>query len=140
MQVIHRKIWYFTYKITLLLFLSRDKGKQYILLPVSKIGIFRDRVAPPDFAENTDMAKDLDYKTGLDFWGLLFWKNPRLIGGLIRYILEESNFNCWVHPAMRFTYCWRKMAELFTNSRDPDQTPRSVASDLGLHCLPITLL
>ena len=56
----------------------------YILLPVSKIGIFRDHVAPPDFAENTDMAEDLDYKTGLDFWGLFFWKNPRLIGGLIR--------------------------------------------------------
>ena len=56
----------------------------YILLPVSKIGIFRDHVAPPDFAENTDMAKDLDYKTGLDFWGLFFGKNPRLIGGLIR--------------------------------------------------------
>ena len=32
------------------------------------------------------------------------------------------------------------MVELFANSRDPDQTPRSVASDLGLHCLPITLL
>ena len=30
------------------------------------------------------------------------------------------------------------MNELFANSRDPDQTPRSVASDLGLHCLPIT--
>ena len=54
-----------------------DEGKHYILLPVSKIGIFRDHVAPPDFAENTDMAKDLDYKTGLDFWGL-FWgkKSP----------------------------------------------------------------
>ena len=26
------------------------------------------------------------------------------------------------------------------NSVDPDQTPRSAASDLGLHCLPITLL
>ena len=24
------------------------------------------------------------------------------------------------------------------NSVDPDQTPRSVASDLGLHCSPIT--
>ena len=61
-----------TYKITLLLFLSREKGKHCILLPVSKIGIFRHQVAPPDFAENTDMAKDLDYKTGLDFWGLFF--------------------------------------------------------------------
>ena len=32
------------------------------------------------------------------------------------------------------------MAKLFVNSGDPDQTPRSAASDLGLHCLPITLL
>ena len=58
--------------MTLLLFLSRDEGKHYILLPVSKIGIFRDHVAPLDFAENTDMAKDRDYKMGLDFWGLFF--------------------------------------------------------------------
>ena len=32
------------------------------------------------------------------------------------------------------------MAKLFANSGEPDQTPHSVASDLGLHCLPITLL
>ena len=32
------------------------------------------------------------------------------------------------------------MVEVFANSGDPDQTPRSVASDQGLHCLPITLL
>ena len=32
------------------------------------------------------------------------------------------------------------MVELFTNNGDPDQTPRSVASDLVLHCLAITLL
>ena len=31
------------------------------------------------------------------------------------------------------------MATLFANSGDPDQTPRPAASDLGLHCLPITL-
>ena len=30
------------------------------------------------------------------------------------------------------------MIELFANSGDPDQTPHSVASDLGLHCLPVT--
>ena len=29
--------------------------------------------------------------------------------------------------------CWQ-------NSVDPDQTPHYVASDLGLHCLPVTLL
>ena len=33
-----------------------------------------------------------------------------------------------------------KMAKLFANSGDPDQTPRSAASDLGLHCLPIIRL
>ena len=32
------------------------------------------------------------------------------------------------------------MVELFANSGDPDQTPHSAVSDLGLHCLPITLL
>ena len=32
------------------------------------------------------------------------------------------------------------MAKLFVNSGDPDQTPHSAASDLGLHCLPGTLL
>ena len=29
------------------------------------------------------------------------------------------------------------MVEPFANSEDPDQTPRSAASDLGLHCLPV---
>ena len=29
---------------------------------------------------------------------------------------------------------------LNTNSTDPDQTPRSAASDLGLHCLPMSVL
>ena len=32
------------------------------------------------------------------------------------------------------------MVELFANSADPDQMPHSAASDLGLHCLPNTLL
>ena len=32
------------------------------------------------------------------------------------------------------------MAKLFANSEDPDQTLHSAASDLGLHCLPVTLL
>ena len=31
------------------------------------------------------------------------------------------------------------MVELFANSEDPDRTPHSAASDLGLHYLPITL-
>ena len=32
------------------------------------------------------------------------------------------------------------MVELFAYSEDPDQMQHSVASDLGLHCLVITLL
>ena len=32
------------------------------------------------------------------------------------------------------------MAKLFANSRDPDQMPHVVASNLGLHHLPMTLL
>ena len=32
------------------------------------------------------------------------------------------------------------MVELFTYSGDPDQMPHNAASDLGLHCLPITPL
>ena len=32
------------------------------------------------------------------------------------------------------------MVKIYANSGDPDQTPRSAASDLGLHCLSITPL
>ena len=32
------------------------------------------------------------------------------------------------------------MGELFAKSGDPDQTPRSAVSDLGLHRLPVTRL
>ena len=34
----------------------------------------------------------------------------------------------------------KKMVEQFANSGDPNQTPHSGASDLGLHCLPVTHL
>ena len=32
------------------------------------------------------------------------------------------------------------MVEVFANTGDPDQTPHFAVSDLGLHCLPTTLL
>ena len=32
------------------------------------------------------------------------------------------------------------MSKLNANNVDPDQTPRSVTSDLGLHCLQVSLL
>ena len=36
--------------------------------------------------------------------------------------------------------CVIEIPVLDANSVDPDQTPRSAASDLGLHCLPVPLL
>ena len=36
--------------------------------------------------------------------------------------------------------CFIEIHALNANSVDPDQTPRSVASDLGLHCLPLSQL
>ena len=35
---------------------------------------------------------------------------------------------------------YRKMAKSFANNGEPDQMLYSASSDLGLHCLPITLL
>ena len=35
-----------------------------------------------------------------------------------------------------FYFCWKI---LLANNEDPDQMPHYVASDLGLHCLPMTL-
>ena len=43
------------------------------------IGIFRDHVAPPEFAKNTGMAQDFVYKTGLNFLVIYCVKNPCLI-------------------------------------------------------------
>ena len=34
--------------------------------------------------------------------------------------------------------CFVEISELNANSVDPDQTPRPVASDLGLQCLPVS--
>ena len=33
-----------------------------------------------------------------------------------------------------------KLSNGIANSVDPDQTPQNAASDLGLHCLPMSLL
>ena len=36
--------------------------------------------------------------------------------------------------------CFVEISKLNANSVDPDQISHSVASDLGLHCLPMSLL
>ena len=51
-------------------------------------------------------------------------------------LLEESIFDL---RCFRLRYLDREKLKHFANSGDPDQTPSSAASDLGLHCLPITL-
>ena len=48
-------------------------------------------------------------------------------------ILGMSDYVIWIFQE-------RKMVKLFANIADPDQMPHSAASDLGLHCLPLTLL
>ena len=48
--------------------------------------------------------------------------------------IGRVQFQFLVRPAMRFTYSLRKMAKLFANNEDPDQTPRLAVSDLSLHC------
>ena len=53
--------------------------------------------------------------------------------------MEDSNFD-FRCQAMWFSYSEIIMVELFANSEDHDQTPHYAASDLGLHCLPVTLL
>ena len=44
---------------------------------------------------------------------------------------------CWIYFVAVFYFWWKI---LFANNVDPDQMPHYVASDLGLHCLPVTLL
>ena len=56
----------------------------------------------------------------------------------LHYILEESNFN-FRYLRLCDLYNPREKWLNYASNGDPDQTPRSAASDLGLHCLPITL-
>ena len=55
------------------------------------------------------------------------------------YILEQSNVSLGTSGSKNYLFL-EKMAKLFANSGDPDQTPRSVTSDLGMQYLPVTLL
>ena len=55
----------------------------------------------------------------------MYWKSPISILGMFGYGIQIF---------------LKKMGKLYANSEDPDQTLHSVASDLGLHCLQVTLL
>ena len=54
--------------------------------------------------------------------------------------LEDSNFDFMYVRLCDLDILREKWLNYLQNSGDPDQTPRSAASDQGLHCLPITLL
>ena len=58
---------------------------------------------------------------------------------LLQYILEESIFNLRGVRFCSLRYFVRKWLKNLQNSGDPDQMPHYVASDLGLHFLPIPL-
>ena len=58
-------------------------------------------------------------------------------------LVDSSTVICWtisfVILGMWVLFC--SFYSFFeANSEDPDQMPHNVASDLGLHCLPMTLL
>ena len=67
---------------------------------------------------------------------------PKTVGGvaLTRQLLTNGRVTARLYRTCVLTQVRQKMAKLFANSGDPDQMPRSAASDLGLHCLPITRL
>ena len=50
------------------------------------------------------------------------------------------NSNCFVLNTEEMKSKIVKNSELNAKSVNPDQTPRSVASDLGLYCLPVSLV
>ena len=67
--------------------------------------------------------------------------NPLNTGGLFHCYMSEESI-CYfrgVGSILSFfiLFEWKI---LIANTVDPDQTPHNVASDLGLHCLPLTLL
>ena len=56
------------------------------------------------------------------------------------YILEYSNYDFRYVRLCDLDIPREKKGQLFANSGDSDQMPYSAASDLCLHCLPVTLL
>ena len=50
----------------------------------------------------------------------------------------SSRRNVWI--IFLLLLCFKEIPAFNANSAGPDQTPQNVASDLGLHCLPLSLL
>ena len=67
--------------------------------------------------------------------------NPFMPSGIF-YLLSLDRFFLYKGCLVTFYYynTFLEISELNANSEDPYQTPLSVASDLGLHCLPMSLI
>ena len=66
--------------------------------------------------------------------------NPLYTGRLFHYCMLDksiSRFRGVGSYFITFYFIWKILS---ANNVDPDQMPHYVASDLGLHCLPMTLL
>ena len=78
-------------------------------------------------------SKDTFSLDGAHYYGLIMVSNPSVPGGLVHpYQLDESIFRFRVSDVHNFEWKF-----LYANSVDSDQTPFA-ASDLGLHCLPMS--
>ena len=78
----------------------------------------------------------------LNYMNFHFWHfNPLCTGRLIQcYMLDKSichirGVGSILSLLFYLYFCWKI---LLANNGDPDQTPRYVASNLGLHCLSLT--
>ena len=73
---------------------------------------------------------------------LIVVPNPFMSNGLIYLIsLDWSISSIYVVSGYILSLpCFIEIPLFSANGVDPDQTPRSAASDLGLHCLPMSLL
>ena len=57
-------------------------------------------------------------------------------------LIDYSTFICWIKEVSGLFYRFYSISDgksCEQNTEDPDQMPHYVASDLGLHCLPVTL-
>ena len=63
----------------------------------------------------------------------ILWTLPLLYVGRV----QMSFSGCWVHSS---SFILHLMEILLANKVDADQAPHYMASVLGLHCLPMTLV
>ena len=59
--------------------------------------------------------------------------------GLLPQMFGQVHFQQKGHLVILLLPCFIEICVLNANSVDPDQMPQNAASDLGLHCLPVSL-